>query len=1078
MLGVAAFFLLSPRKGPTGTVNVNKPGGPGEQKKEEDKPPPPPVDTKKYEPTPTALNDAENARLTNLLPNDSEHIAHYCQRELFQPNSTLYDAVFKTPGALDDAVLRKRLGFSVLAIDDLIHAEKHSGPGAAWTFTVIHFSELIKEADLKTALKLKPAGASIEGQPYYKTSEPHPWLDTLARFSFGIPNYTRIFEPRRLEQPTYVRIHNPQTLILGDEAPVVAFLKAKGQFQQQTIRAVPPPTPVVPPTPSGMMGGMTGMMGGMTGMMGGVSPMPMPPPARPGGNPMGAPKVGMLSPSREQAALAFDPASGSFSTPRPEFVRFAFTGNDQAQPPPAGGGGGNQLNWLGTGWDGVDEAKQPIHLDIIGETAVIIDQKSKFTGKWQTTDGTNVTLTFDNGMSYQGVVDLQAGTFTGNAKNAMKSWPFSFTKIALTDSTPTPGTGSSREDMYLTIKPALKAILDRMELRSDNRDKILVSSATDMDANVLVTNTPELKDIVLRRPRQFWDVTLLLPEQKPRIRMLGTALLQRDPLRYQLRNEITCAQELDAKTFKQEITDRASHTIRKFLKNLVKHEVRLAAAAPETKQPGVPPVPPPPPPGQPPVTPDDKKPAPDVKSSQITVNQQANTVDFVLDLVLDQPTLRQVEGIASLTAGSLRVAMEAAASFSVRHNLASAGRMLGDKGLSEREVAPGQFPPGALVRKGTTFTDREPRNRISWMAGLLPYMGQQHLYERINFEQSWRDPSNWMPGSMIVPQFLDPSYPSYARQVAVGELPLDFGATHYVGIAGVGLDAAAYKRGDPATVNKRGVFGYDESASLDEIGQGRGVSNTIVAIQVPHDGLTGVSPWIAGGGATVRGVPEKNSIAPFVLSKDKNGNTIQHQGKKGTYAVMADGSVRFIDQTVSDAVFKAMCTVNGPAPEDFNLDSNPATPLVPGAQTVTVDPPVQRVDKTPPTKVPEPSNPIKPADKTPPVADSSGKLVVQGNFSIDAPPGDTSGGCCSKRRASLHKRSICVSEGKKSQLNLTVLAKIMPSRTPTNDQIIKANLDNIRGDKDEECASFKLNVDAASPGSYNRLANPRRLNSA
>ena len=57
---------------------------------------------------------------------------------------------------------------------------------------------------------------------------------------------------------------------------------------------------------------------------------------------------------------------------------------------------------------------------------------------------------------------------------------------------------------------------------------------------------------------------------------------------------------------------------------------------------------------------------------------------------------------------------------------------------------------------------------------------------------------------------------------------------------------AAYKRGDPATKHKQGVLSYDGSATLDEIRQGRGLANTILMIQVPHDGPTGVSPWIAG----------------------------------------------------------------------------------------------------------------------------------------------------------------------------------------------------------------------------------------
>ena len=58
---------------------------------------------------------------------------------------------------------------------------------------------------------------------------------------------------------------------------------------------------------------------------------------------------------------------------------------------------------------------------------------------------------------------------------------------------------------------------------------------------------------------------------------------------------------------------------------------------------------------------------------------------------------------------------------------------------------------------------------------------------------------------------------------------------------------------------------------------------------------------MAGGGSTIRGVPEKNSVAPFVST--------QYNGKAGTYALMSDGSVRFIAANVSDDVFKALSVI-------------------------------------------------------------------------------------------------------------------------------------------------------------------------
>jgi len=119
---------------------------------------------------------------------------------------------------------------------------------------------------------------------------------------------------------------------------------------------------------------------------------------------------------------------------------------------------------------------------------------------------------------------------------------------------------------------------------------------------------------------------------------------------------------------------------------------------------------------------------------------------------------------------------------------------------------------------------------------------------------------------------------------------------------------------------------------------GHGQSSTVLMMQVPYDGPAGVTPWIAGGGATLRGVPEKDSIEPFVLGRDRDGKPMLHNGKRGAFALMTDGSVRFIDQGVSDEVFKAMCTVKGPVPVDFEL-SLQANTLVVNAPPKNVPPP-------------------------------------------------------------------------------------------------------------------------------------------
>jgi uncharacterized protein (TIGR03067 family) len=967
ILIVAAIFVLRGSGGGGGkTSPANPGGGPNAgQNTDKDKKGPSPFDENKPPPpvAAVALTDKERADLSNLLPNDTEHVFRAYFKELFDPSSTLRAAAFDTPGALDDAVLRKRLGFSILGIDDMICTDRFTVP--SWKFTVLHFKDLINEDELKAALKLKKVGKGIEGQDFYEMTAANPWFDQLARFSFGVPSNLRTLEPAvdpTVVKPTYFRLYGPQTLIVADRAPLEAFLKVKGKFKWLSTPAASPSN--TPPT-----GGETpapmpvGTGDPMTQPMPGVNnPMPMPGPK---GKPAGGKKGPMPPPPPPSA-----PGDAAISAPHPEFTAFS-AANEETQPQPAGGGGGAKNpddEFKGTIWEGTEDGGSKIRLVITKDlTAKLDSEKRKLTGA-------NVSLVGINAVATPAEVsfkaDGDAGVYTlkleqptkmvGECKSPDGMWPVTLQKTGSIDPNPkdpnpkdpSPALPNPQGDTYMTIKPTLKAIMDRMEARGvDGKDKVLLSSATDMDACILPDiRSPEFKNKTPRKARQFWDVTLLLEEPKARIRHLGTALVQRDTLKYRLRNEIICGVEDDARNVTKDLNDRVAKSVARFIQLVVGHEVRLASAATAPAAP--PPSPTPPPPG---AAPPEEKKTLEPTSSQITVAQQFTTVDFVLDLMLDSPALTQARSIATATASALNGDMMAAAIASLRHQLAAAGKMSGEQGLSQRQISipPGRLPPGAFPRLETTppslRIEREPKNRISFMAGLLPYMGHQNLLDKIKFDQSWRDPTNWVAGSTIVPEFLDPAYPAQTRQVAFGDLPVDFAATHYVGIAGVGLDAASYKRGDPATVHKRGPFSYDESATMEEIAAGRGLSNTILMAQVPHDAITGVSPWIAGGGATLRGVPEKNSIAPFAA---------KHGEKRGTYVMMADGSVRFITQNVSDDVFKAMSTIAGPAPADFDLNKNPHTPLIPA--------PVEKSAKEPDKKTPVKADPPKKApDKEP-----------------------------------------------------------------------------------------------------------------
>jgi hypothetical protein len=238
------------------------------------------------------------------------------------------------------------------------------------------------------------------------------------------------------------------------------------------------------------------------------------------------------------------------------------------------------------------------------------------------------------------------------------------------------------------------------------------------------------------------------------------------------------------------------------------------------------------------------------------------------------------------------------------------------------------FPRGTAERKGMNFgRPFPPDQRVSWMAELLPFLGYEDIARNINSERSWRvewDKENKMidanarMGAVLIPQFLDGSAPPAFWYLQLASIQYRyFAATQFVGIAGVGLDAAEYDPADAAQAKKMGVFGYNRQTKPEDIKDGP--ANTIALIEVPP---TYKRPWIAGGGATVAGVPEKKSIDTFVC--------VLRNGKPGTYAIMADGTVRFISKDIPDDVFKAMCTINGGEKVDLEKHTELVPP--PGAK--------------------------------------------------------------------------------------------------------------------------------------------------
>ena len=206
------------------------------------------------------------------------------------------------------------------------------------------------------------------------------------------------------------------------------------------------------------------------------------------------------------------------------------------------------------------------------------------------------------------------------------------------------------------------------------------------------------------------------------------------------------------------------------------------------------------------------------------------------------------------------------------------GRLLG--AMNEYHKAQGHYPAGD-VGEGKLPAE----TRLSWIATMLPHLGHDDWHKQLEFAYSWNGEKNGQVTRRVLPEAVNP---------ALGPgLHDGYPVTHYVGVAGVGVDAANLKADDP----RAGVFGHGRAANVEDIADG--ASNTIAILGVT--GQTGA--WAAGGPSTVRSL----TTAPYVNGPDGFGSG----QRDGMLAGMADGAVRFISKDVDPRVLEQLATIRG-----------------------------------------------------------------------------------------------------------------------------------------------------------------------
>jgi type II secretory pathway pseudopilin PulG len=187
------------------------------------------------------------------------------------------------------------------------------------------------------------------------------------------------------------------------------------------------------------------------------------------------------------------------------------------------------------------------------------------------------------------------------------------------------------------------------------------------------------------------------------------------------------------------------------------------------------------------------------------------------------------------------------------------------------------FPSGTIENE-----DLKVEERLSWIVSILPFIEQAALYDVIDQEEGWEDGDNADWTATTIPHLMNPQVADNTQ-----------GATHYVGIAGIGKDAATL----PVTDKRAGAFGYNRKLRFRDIKDG--TSNTIGVAEASK----GYGSWGAGGKPTIRSLTKK----PYINGPDGIGSPFPG----GMNAMILDGSVRFISENIDPTVMEALVTING-----------------------------------------------------------------------------------------------------------------------------------------------------------------------
>lgn len=196
---------------------------------------------------------------------------------------------------------------------------------------------------------------------------------------------------------------------------------------------------------------------------------------------------------------------------------------------------------------------------------------------------------------------------------------------------------------------------------------------------------------------------------------------------------------------------------------------------------------------------------------------------------------------------------------------------------------------------------------VSWTSAILPQLEEAALYRSLNRSAPYTDPSNLAAGRTVLPGLICPTSLRDNLRKSSADLPSAslnrYARTDYGAVAG--------ERGlrSPAATNspERGAMITAKNVPLSAITDG--TSHTLLIGEAP-EGLH--SLWISVKNVFDQSAPINTpaTFAPESVFWDF-GQEINSYHSGGAFALFADGSVRFLSESMNNSTLAAICSRAG-----------------------------------------------------------------------------------------------------------------------------------------------------------------------